>query len=90
MRDTVKKQTLSIRIHTPECNEQKLFQESEYFRQRSKQRYRIEAKNFELKHAHGLNVSDSLGLFAMQLQSYFTTFVVNTKRIIKLRDLVKA
>ena len=85
-----KKQTITIRIDTSECSEQKAFQESDYFRQRSKQRYKIEAKNAELKHAHGLNTTDSHGLFAMKLQSYFTAFTANIKRIIKLQDKVMA
>jgi transposase len=64
--------------------EQKEFQESEYFKERARQRYMIEAKNAELKQAHGLKKSESKGLRAMHLQSYATAFVANVKRIVKL------
>lgn len=62
------------------------FQQSDYFRRRSKQRYKIEAKNAEMKLSHGLERADSTGLAAMQLQSYFVAFVVNVKRMIQLID----
>jgi hypothetical protein len=66
---------------------QKEFQESEYFKERAKQRYMIEAKNAELKQAHGLEEADSVGVIAMRLQSYFTAFVANVKRIVRLSEV---
>ena len=62
------------------------FQQSDYFRRRSKQRYKIEAKNAEMKLSHGLERADSVGIAAMKLQSYFTAFTVNVKRMIQLID----
>ena len=50
----------------------------------------IEAKNAELKQAHGLEKADSVGVFAMRLQSYFTAFVANVKRIVKLSEVITA
>jgi hypothetical protein len=47
----------------------------------------IEAKNAEMKQAHGLEKADSVGVVAMRLQSYFTAFVVNVKRIVKLVEI---
>ncbi len=44
-------------------------------------RHRIEEKNGELKEAHGLCRADSRGLFAMELQMYFTAFAANVKYI---------
>jgi len=35
---------------------------------------------------HGLGKADSRGLAAMRLQSYFTAFVVNVKRIVRLAE----
>lgn len=68
-----------------EKNRQRLeFENSEPFRERLKIRHRIEEKNGEMKVAHGLDRADSVGLVAMQLQTYFTAFVVNVKRIVKL------
>lgn len=60
------------------------FEASEAFRERLKIRYRIEEKNGEMKVAHGLGRADSVGLAAMRLQTYFTAFVVNVKRMVKL------
>jgi len=79
-----------VTIPSETHKEQKKFQESEYFKERSKQRYMIEAKNAEMKQAHGLGEADSRGLIAMQLQSYFTAFVVNVKRIVKLIEPIAA
>jgi transposase len=79
-----KLKTYGITILSETHKEQKEFQESDYFKERSKQRYMIEAKNAELKQAHGLEKADSRGIKAMCLQSYFTAFVANTKRIVKL------
>ena len=59
---------------------------SEFFKERMKIRHRIEEKNGELKEAHGLRRADSTGLFAMELQMYFTAFVANIKRITRLAD----
>ena len=60
------------------------FESSEEFRERLKVRHRIEEKNGEMKVVHGLGRADSVGLTAMRLQTYFTAFVVNVKRIVKL------
>lgn len=62
------------------------FEDSEVFRERMKIRHRIEEKNGEMKVVHGLDRADSVGLAAMQLQTYFTVFAVNIKRIVKLME----
>ncbi len=41
------------------------FQEIEYFKEKAKERYKIEAKNSELKNRHGYDVADSSGLLGM-------------------------
>lgn len=83
-----KSQAYSI-TQASEKNKARLeFEASERFRERMKLRYRIEEKNGELKEAHGLRKADSIGLFAMQLQMYFTAFVVNVKRIVSLQKLI--
>jgi len=81
-----KSKTFSIALNEEITTEQKEFQESDYFRERIKQRYMIEAKNAEMKQAHGLHKCKYVGLFGMQNQIYFTAFVVNVKRMIKLID----
>ncbi|TCL69304.1 DDE family transposase, partial [Hydrogenispora ethanolica] len=62
------------------------FQASDYFKEKSKERYKIEAKNSELKHRHGYDVASSSGLVGMEMQGAATIFAVNMKRIIKLLD----
>ena len=74
--------TLTSKLHS----EHREFQETEEFKRYSKQRYKIEAKNSELKHRHGYGVASSRGLFGMTLQGAFAIFVVNVKRTLTLTD----
>ena len=60
------------------------FQETEEFKHKMKDRYKIEAKNAELKNAHAFGQADSHGISGMNLQAATTIFVVNIKRIMKL------
>lgn len=60
------------------------FQETEYFKEKAKERYKIEAKNSEMKHRHGYDVASAAGLIGMQMQGALTIFTVNLKRIINL------
>ena len=62
------------------------FQETEYFKEKAKERYKIEAKNSELKNRHGYDTASSSGLVAMEIQGATTIFAVNLKRIIKLLE----
>lgn len=62
------------------------FQETEYFKEKAKERYKIEAKNSELKNRHGYDTASSSGLVGMEIQGATTIFAVNLKRIIKLLD----
>jgi len=39
-----------------------------------------------MKQVYGLGEADSNGLVAMRLQSYFTAFAVNVKRIVRLLE----
>ena len=43
-----------------------------------------------MKQAHWLEKADSVGVVAMRLQSYYTAFVVNTKRTVKLMEIREA
>ena len=85
-KDNAKMKTYNVTILSETHTAQKEFQESEYFKERTRERYKIEAKNAELKQVHGLEKADSAGLFSMRLQSYFTAFVTNIKRIVKLTE----
>lgn len=79
-----KSKTYSVTIKSKEHSEQEKFQESDYFKEKSKERYKIEAKNSELKHRHGYDVASSSGLIGMELQGAMAIFTVNLKRILKL------
>lgn len=79
-----KTKTYTVKIKSPEHSAQMEFQETEEFRERIKERYKIEAKNGELKIAHGYDQADSSGLECMELQGAVTLFAVNMKRIVKL------
>ncbi len=76
--------TYSVSIKPNVQTEQMEFQESDYFKEKSKERYKIEAKNSELKHRHGYDVAKSSGLIGMELQGAMAIFTVNIKRILKL------
>jgi hypothetical protein len=83
-KDGAKNKTYSVSIKSDEHTEQMRFQESEYFKEKAKERYKIEAKNSELKHRHGYDVATSSGLLGMELQGTMAIFTVNLKRILKL------
>ncbi|WP_077211387.1 IS1182 family transposase, partial [Bacillus dakarensis] len=85
-KEGAKSKTYSVSIKSNEHTEQAKFQESEYFKEKSKERYKIEAKNSELKHRHGYNVAKSSGLLGMELQGAMSIFTVNLKRILKLMN----
>lgn len=83
-REGAKSKTYSVTIKRDVYKSQMVFQESEYFKEKSKERYKIEAKNSELKHRHGYGVASSSGLIGMELQGATAMFTVNIKRILKL------
>lgn len=81
-----KSKSYSVSIKSSEHTEQAKFQESTYFKEKSKERYKIEAKNIELKHRHRYDVASSSGLIGMEMQGAMAIFTVNIKRILKLID----
>jgi IS5 family transposase len=85
-KEGAKSKTYSVSMKSDEHSEQMAFQETEYFKIKAKERYKIEAKNSELKHGHGYDVAISSGLVGMQLQGAMAIFAVNLKRILKLAD----
>jgi Transposase domain (DUF772)/Transposase DDE domain len=85
-KEGAKSKSYSVSIKSNIHTEQIKFQESDYFKEKSKERYKIEAKNSELKHRHGYNVAESSGLIGMELQGAMAIFTVNLKRILKLID----
>ena len=82
--EDAKSKTYSVTIKSTEHADQEAFQQSEEFKIKAKSRYKIEAKNSELKHRHGYDVASAAGLFGMQMQGALAIFAVNLKRIITL------
>jgi transposase len=85
-KEGAKTKTYSVSIKSDLHKEQIEFQETEYYREKAKHRYKIEAKNSELKNVHGYRRAMSYGITSMQLQSALAIFTVNLKRIIKLTE----
>jgi hypothetical protein len=88
-KEGAKSKTYSVTIKSTEHKEQETFQGSEYFKEKAKERYKIKAKNSELKHRHGYDVAFSSGLIGMQMQGAMTIFAVNLKRIMTLMKETK-
>ena len=79
-----KTKTYSVSIKSSLHQEQMVFQETEYYKEKARHRYKIEAKNSELKNVHGYGRAISYGITNMQMQGAIAIFTVNLKRIIKL------
>ena len=83
-KEGAKTKTYSVSIKSELHQEQIAFQETDYFKEKAKHRYKIEAKNSELKNVHGYDRAISYGITNMQMQSAMAIFTVNLKRILKL------
>jgi transposase len=81
-----KTKSYSVSIKSDEHLEQMEFQQTLYFKEKAKHRYKIEAKNSELKNVHGYDRATSYGIANMQMQGAMAIFTVNVKRIIKLMN----
>jgi transposase len=79
-----KTKTYSVSIKSELHQEQIAFQETDYYKEKAKHRYKIEAKNSELKNVHGYDRALSYGITNMQMQGAMAIFTVNLKRILKL------
>ncbi|WP_285398202.1 IS1182 family transposase [Lysinibacillus sp. fls2-241-R2A-57] len=83
-KEGAKSKTYSVSIKSTEHKEQEAFQNSEEFKELARTRYKIEAKNSELKNRHGYDTAVASGLFGMEIQGATAIFAVNLKRIITL------
>ncbi len=79
-----KTKSYSVSLKSEEHIDQLTFQNSDAFKERAKERYKIEAKNSEWKHRHRYEVASSSGLEGMRMQSAMAIFTANVKRIVKL------
>lgn len=85
-KDGSKTKTYTFRLPSKLHQDQVIFQNSEEFRLLYKERYKIEAKNSELKHSYGMAKTHTSGLFGMRLQSAIAIFTANLKRIITIEE----
>ncbi|AGK53430.1 IS1182 family transposase [Bacillus sp. 1NLA3E] len=83
-KEGAKSKSYSVTIKSTEHADQEAFQNTEEFKELAKSRYKIEAKNSELKHRHGYDIASSAGLLGMKIQGATAIFAVNLKRILKL------
>jgi hypothetical protein len=83
-KEGAKTKSYSVSIKSHLHQEQMVFQESPYFKEKAKERYKIEAKNAELKNTHGFGRAISYGINNMEMQAAIALFTVNVKRILKL------
>lgn len=79
-----KTKTYSVSIKSDMHRQQMEFQETDHYKDKAKHRYKIEAKNSELKNVHGYDRAISYGIENMQMQGALAIFTVNLKRILKL------
>jgi transposase len=79
-----KTKSYSVSIKSDLHREQMIFQETEYYKDQARHRYKIEAKNSELKNVHGYGRAIAYGIDGMEMQGALAIFTVNLKRIIKL------
>lgn len=65
------------------------YMKTEEFAELYAERYKIEAKNAELKSCYGYDTARGCGLLGMTIQGASTMFLANMKRIFKLEKEMK-
>ena len=83
-KEGAKSKSYSVQIKSQEHQQQADFEQTERFREKAKARYKIEAKNAELKNVFGYDRADSYGIDCMRMQGAMTIFAANIKRILRL------
>lgn len=76
----------SVPIRTQAQKRQLQFMATDEFKRWAKERYKIEAKNSELKNQYGYDRADYYGLYSMKLQGAVALFASNVSRILRLMD----
>ena len=66
------------------------FEETDEFKEKYRTRYKIEAKNSDLKNNYGYDRADSYGLEATTLRGAVTMFACNMRRIVRMMDEKRA
>ncbi len=66
-KEGAKTKTYSVSIKSELHQDQIAFQDTDYYKEKAKHRYKIEATNSDLKNVHGYDRADSYGIESMQL-----------------------
>ena len=85
-KDGAKSKTYSVKIKDDTHIAHMDYMETDEFKELYKERYKIEAKNAELKNNFGYQQASSCGINGMTIQGATTLFLANMKRIIKLKE----
>ena len=85
-KDGAKSKSFSVKIKQDIHIEHMEYMETERFQELYDERYKIEAKNGELKTRYGYSTAQGCGLLGMTIQAASTIFLANMKRIIKLKE----
>ena len=82
-KEGAKSKSYDVQIKSEEHQRQVDFEQTEEFKTKAKVRYKIEAKNAELKNVFGYDRADSYGLDCMRIQGAMVIFAANIKRILR-------
>lgn len=80
------RKSYTVMIKSDIHNEQKEYMETKEFKEYYGERYKIEAKNGEIKKAYNYDKAWACGQSGMTIQGATTLFLTNMKRIYKLED----
>lgn len=83
-KEGAKSKTYAVQIKSEEHQQQADFEKTDGFKIKAKVRYKIEAKNSELKNVFGYDRADSYGIDCMRMQGAMVIFAANIKRILRL------
>lgn len=83
-KEGAKSKSYAVQIKSEEHQGQSDFERTEEFNAKAKVRYKIEAKNAELKNVFGYDRADPYGLDCMRMQGAMVIFAANIKRILRL------
>lgn len=85
-KDGAKSKTYSVKIKDDIHIKHMDYMETEEFQKLYSERYKIEAKNAELKSNFGYDEANATGKVGITIQGATTLFLANMKRIIKLKE----
>ena len=83
-KEGAKSKSYAVQIKSEEHQQQADFEKTEEFKTKAKVRYKIEAKNAELKNVFGYDRAESYGIDCMRMQGAMVIFAANIKRILRL------